>query len=69
MRWIRLSSVALCVLLAGIGGAMAAEVPRIEFPQTQHTFAPVVEGETVMYEFEVRNQGDAELEIYAVRSG
>jgi hypothetical protein len=60
----------VCLLLAATAGAAApAAVPCIEIPSLEHTFAPVAEGETVVHDFVVRNTGEAELEIYKVRTG
>jgi hypothetical protein len=64
-----LSGTVLAVLLIGGAVVAAAAAPRIEIPQARHTFAPVAEGETVDHEFVLRNLGDAELEIYQVRTG
>ncbi len=69
MRRMWLSGTVLAVLLIGGAVVAAAAAPRIEIPQARRTFAPVVEGETVDHEFVLRNLGDAELEIYQVRTG
>ena len=69
MRWMLSAVLAFCMVLAGIVGAEAAPAPKIAFDESKHAFLPVVEGETVAHEFVVRNPGDAELEIYKVRTG
>ena len=64
--------IAMWVLMAALSvpmGAMAATAPKIDFPQSQKTFTPVVEGQAVTQNFVVRNSGDADLEIYKVRTG
>jgi len=58
------------MVLTGIAGATApAAVPHIEIPSLAYTFDPVAEGEAVVHDFVVRNTGEAELEIYKVRTG
>jgi hypothetical protein len=57
------------VLTVAAGAAEQTPVPRIEIPSLEHTFEPVAEGETVVHDFVVRNAGEAELEIYKVRTG
>lgn len=51
------------------GAAEQTAAPRIEIPSLAFTFDPVAEGETVVHDFPVRNTGEAELEIYKVRTG
>lgn len=60
-----------CMLLLAVaaGAAEQTVVPRIEIPSLEYTFEPVAEGETVVHDFVVRNTGEAELEIYKVRTG
>ena len=41
----------------------------IEVPNAAYTFQPILEGNSVMHEFVVRNTGRAELEIRKVRTG
>ncbi len=69
MRWILPAVLALCMVLAGMAGAEATPAPKIAFDESKYAFSPVVEGETVAHEFVVRNLGDAELEIFKVRTG
>jgi hypothetical protein len=45
------------------------KVPSIVFQQTDYVFPMVLEGETVVHEYMVKNEGDAPLKIYSVKPG
>ncbi len=48
---------------------MAEKMPSAFFPETNHTFDPVVDGTRVTHDFIVQNKGDAPLNIIKIRTG
>ncbi len=48
---------------------MAEKMPSAFFPETNHTFDPVVDGTHVTHDFIVQNKGDAPLNIIKIRTG
>jgi hypothetical protein len=61
--------VGIVLWAAAVCAADVQPAPRIDIDQREYTFAPVVDGETVVHDFVVRNQGQTDLEIYKVRTG
>lgn len=51
-----------------ISGEQSGAVPAIYFPETQHDFGKVSEGNKVNYTFKFVNKGQSELSIKAVKS-
>ncbi|MBI2419190.1 MAG: DUF1573 domain-containing protein [Ignavibacteriales bacterium] len=47
---------------------MNAEVPKIEFPESQHDFGVIQEGKIVDYTFAFKNTGKKDLEIRDIRT-
>ena len=47
----------------------AAGRPVAVFPQTTHTFEPVLDGDVVMHSFVLQNRGDAVLDVQEVKTG
>lgn len=71
-RTSRMAGAALCAALLVAGAVAAAEPdgagkPVAVFPSVEHDFGAVDRGETLEYQFVVRNEGDAPLEILAAK--
>ncbi len=54
---------------AGVSASDVPPAPEIEIAQPSYTFSAVVDGESVVHDFIVRNRGRADLEIYKVHTG
>jgi hypothetical protein len=54
---------AICAAAQDVAG------PSVFFPQTQHEFAPVLEGTKVVHDFVIQNKGTETLNIERVRTG
>lgn len=49
--------------------ASSQKVPVIQLPETSHDFGEVPEGNTIRYDFKVKNTGEEVLKIERVRPG
>lgn len=47
----------------------AGAVPSAVVPEQVHTFAPVIEGDTVLHDFVIKNDGSEELVVNKVETG
>jgi hypothetical protein len=57
------------LLLAGVAAAGELRAPRIVLPEPKHDFGAVPAGRTAEHVFEIRNGGEAVLEVRKVESG
>ena len=59
----------LLVPALGFGNENLSPQPKAYLPESVFTFQPVVEGNQVVHEFIIRNQGGASLNILDLKSG
>ncbi len=59
----------LLVPALGFGNEKLNLQPKACLPESVFTFQPVVEGNQVVHEFIIRNQGEASLNILDLKSG
>ncbi len=66
-------AVFMCAFLTTltVNGADTAPstAPAAQVPEATHQFAPVFDGQEVVYDFMVKNSGTAELAIQNVKTG
>jgi len=53
----------------GLGDENLNPQPKAYLPESVFTFQPVVEGNQIVHEFIIRNQGGASLNILDLKSG
>ncbi|MFZ7128215.1 MAG: hypothetical protein ACOWWM_18835 [Desulfobacterales bacterium] len=59
--------IASAALMAGLTASMASgAAPSARIPEPVFSFEPVIEGEHVVHDFVIRNEGDAPLRIHKV---
>jgi hypothetical protein len=69
MNWFVIALIALCLPLSALNAAEETPAaPSAYFPETAHTFQPVVAGANVSHTYMVQNKGTAILEIQKVHT-
>ncbi|MFP4033060.1 MAG: hypothetical protein ACLFRG_19085 [Desulfococcaceae bacterium] len=59
----------MALLIAGAGTAVAAEAPVAKVPEPVYEFESVLDGDQVVHDFVIRNDGAAMLEIARIKTG